>query len=79
MGRKLNLRMSVCVRLIAAMRITPGTSIPAATSTTTTRGTRIASPRLSSIEHYGWHIVSVVSKTLDKELKSLPKGKTILL
>ncbi len=49
MGRKLNLRMSVCVRLIAAMRITPGTSIPAATSTTTTRGTRIASPRLSSI------------------------------
>lgn len=74
MGRKLNLRMCVCVRLIAAMRIMSGMSILVATSTTTTRGTRIVSLRLSYIEHHGWHIASVVSKTLDKELKSLPKG-----
>ena len=74
MGRKLYLRMFGCVRPIVAMPTMHGMSTALATSTTTTLGTRIASLRLSYIERHGWHVMSVVSKTLDKELKSLPKG-----
>lgn len=74
MGCKLYLRMFGCVRPIVAMPTMRGMSTVPAMSTTTTLGTRFASLRLSYIEHYGWHVMPVASKTLDKELKSLPKG-----
>lgn len=37
--------------IVAAVRMAPGTSIPAAASAATARGTRFASPRLSSYNH----------------------------
>lgn len=66
--------MCVCAQQTVAMRTTPGMSTQMATPTTTTRGTRIASPRLSDIGHHGRYIVAVVLKIIDKESKSHPKG-----
>ena len=66
--------MCVCVQRAVAMRTTPGMSTQMATPTTTTRGARIVSPRLSDIGHHGHYIVVAVLKIIDKEPKSHPKG-----
>ena len=75
MGRRLNLSLSVCVRLTAALRTIHGVSVRVALSATAARWARIASPRLSYIGRYGLHVMQVVPKILDKEPKSHPKGK----
>ena len=67
--------MFVCARPTAATLAMCGMWTPAAMSTTTTRGMRTASRRLSSLGHKCRRIASVAPKILDKEPKSWPKGE----